>query len=42
VAVKTSFSHTDFTGGGGSGGSVPATVTRKDENVLFTRIQLAF
>ncbi|MCX6927676.1 MAG: porin, partial [Verrucomicrobia bacterium] len=42
VMVKTSFSHTHFDGGGGQGTSVPATVTRKDENVLFTRIQLAF
>jgi len=42
VAVKTSFSHTDFTGGGGQGASPPAAVTRKDENVLFTRIQLSF
>jgi len=42
VAVKTSFSHTDFTGGGGPGTSPPAAVTRKDENVLFTRIQLSF
>ena len=42
VVVKTGFSHTDFSGGGGNGGSAPAAVTRKDENVLFTRIQLAF
>jgi phosphate-selective porin OprO/OprP len=42
VMVKTSFSHTHFDGGGGAGTSAPATVTRKDENVLFTRIQLAF
>jgi phosphate-selective porin OprO/OprP len=42
VSVKASFSHTDFTGGGGAGSSAPAAVTRKDENVLFTRIQLAF
>ena len=40
--VKTSFSHTTFNGGGGAGTSAPATVTRKPENVLFTRIQLAF
>jgi hypothetical protein len=38
----TSFSHTDFEGGGGAGTSAPAAVTRKDENVLFTRVQLAF
>jgi phosphate-selective porin OprO/OprP len=42
VMVKTSFSHTHFNGGGGEGTSAPAAVTRKDENVLFTRIQLAF
>jgi len=42
VMVKTSFSHTRFNGGGGAGTSAPATVTRQDENVLFTRIQLAF
>jgi len=42
VMVKTSFSHTSFTGGGGVGTSAPAIVTRKPENVLFTRIQLAF
>jgi phosphate-selective porin OprO/OprP len=42
VRVNTSFSHTAFTGGGGAGTSAPATVTRKPEEVLFTRIQLAF
>jgi phosphate-selective porin OprO/OprP len=42
VMVKLDFSHTTFTGGGGAGTSAPATVTRKPENVLFTRIQLAF
>lgn len=42
LMVKTSFSHTAFTGGGGVGTSAPANVTRKPENVLFTRIQLAF
>jgi phosphate-selective porin OprO/OprP len=42
VMVKTSFSHTSFTGGGGAGTSAPAIVTRQPENVLFTRIQLAF
>jgi hypothetical protein len=40
--IKASFSHTDFKAGGGPGASVPAAVTRKDENVLFTRMQLAF
>jgi phosphate-selective porin OprO/OprP len=42
LMVKTSFSHTTFRGGGGAGTSAPATVTRRDENVLFTRVQLAF
>jgi len=42
VVFKTSFSHTIFSGGGGSGSSAPAAVTRTDENVLFTRIQLSF
>jgi hypothetical protein len=40
--VKTSFSHTTFNGGGGSGTSAPATVTQKPESVFFTRLQLAF
>ena len=42
VRVNASFSHTSFNGGGGSGTSAPATVTQKPENVLFTRVQLAF
>ncbi len=42
LRVATSFSHTTFTGGGGAGTTPPASVTRKDENVLFTRLQLAF
>ncbi len=42
VLLKSSFSHTTFTGGGGAGASAPASVTRKPENALFTRIQLAF
>jgi len=42
VAVRTSFSHTDFSGGGGPGASAPAAVTRQPEKTLFTRIQLAF
>src|SRR5262249_48541318 len=42
VRIMTSFSHTDFKGGGGAGASAPAAVTRNDENVLFTRMQLAF
>jgi hypothetical protein len=40
--IKASFSHTDFHGGGGPGASAPAPVTRNDENVFFTRMQLAF
>jgi phosphate-selective porin OprO and OprP len=42
ILIKTSFSHTDFSGGGGAGTTPPAAVTRRDENVFFTRIQLAF
>jgi hypothetical protein len=40
--VNTSFSHTAFTGGGGTGTTAPAITTRQPENVFFTRIQLAF
>jgi phosphate-selective porin OprO/OprP len=40
--IKASFSHTDFRGGGGPAASPPAAVTRNDENVFFTRMQLAF
>jgi phosphate-selective porin OprO and OprP len=42
ILWKTSFSHTLFEGGGGPGTTAPAIVTRKSENVLFTRLQLAF
>jgi len=42
VRLMTSFSHTDFHGGGGPGANAPAAVTRNDENVFFTRMQLAF
>ena len=42
IEWKTSFSHTWFDGGGGPGTTAPATVTRKSENVLFTRLQIAF
>jgi phosphate-selective porin OprO/OprP len=42
IRFNTSFSHINFVGGGGAGISAPASVTRQDENVLFTRIQLAF
>ncbi len=41
LKIGTSFARTTFEGGG-TGASVPGTVTRKDENVLFTRVQLAF
>jgi phosphate-selective porin OprO/OprP len=48
VRVLTSFSHTIFDGGGSLNLAdprtlvSPATVTQQDENVLFTRVQLAF
>ncbi len=42
VRVMTSFSRTTFSGGGGAGTTAPAIVTRQPENVLFTRLQLAF
>jgi phosphate-selective porin OprO/OprP len=48
VRVLTSFSHTAFQGGGGvnledpTTLTPPATVTHQAENVLFTRVQLAF
>ena len=42
ILWKVSFSHTWFEGGGGAGTTAPATVTRKSENVLFTRFQLVF
>jgi phosphate-selective porin OprO and OprP len=42
ILWKVGFSHTWFEGGGGAGVTAPATVTRKSENVLFTRLQLAF
>ncbi len=43
VRVDLSYSRTTFEGGGqASGTTVPAIVTRKPENVLFSRIQLAF
>ena len=41
LRFDTSFAHTAFDGGGVRAGAVGA-VTRKDENVLFTRLQLAF
>ena len=43
LLVKTSYSHTDFTGGGTSASlSSPAAVTRQPEDVWFTRLQLSF
>jgi phosphate-selective porin OprO/OprP len=48
VRWMVSFSHTTFQGGGGVNNSIPsttaapATVSHQDENVLFTRFQLAF
>lgn len=41
VRLLTSFSHTDFEGGG-RGATPPGTVTHQPENVLFTRVQLSF
>jgi phosphate-selective porin OprO/OprP len=42
IRFMTSYSRTRFEGGGGAGSTAPAAVTRKDEEVLFTRLQLAF
>ncbi len=42
VRFVTSFSRTEFKGGGGAGATAPAAVTRQPENILFTRLQLAF
>jgi hypothetical protein len=48
VRVLTSFSRTSFKGGGQvnpvdpTANVAPATVSAQDENVFFTRIQLAF
>lgn len=43
LRANASLSHTEFSGGGLSAStSAPAIVTRHDENVLFTRLQLAF
>ena len=41
VRLLTSFSHTTFAGGG-TGASAPGLVTHQPENVIFTRVQLAF
>jgi phosphate-selective porin OprO/OprP len=42
LRFDASFSHADFEGGGGLGASAPASVTRRNEDVVFTRMQLAF
>jgi len=42
VRVDLSFSQTRFDGGGAGGNGPPGNVTRQTENVLFTRMQLAF
>jgi phosphate-selective porin OprO/OprP len=48
VRVLTSFSHTTFQGGGEvnpyipSTTTPPATITHQDENIVFSRIQVAF
>jgi phosphate-selective porin OprO/OprP len=41
LRLLTSFSHTLFEGGG-TGTSAPGLVTHQPENVVFTRLQLAF
>ena len=42
VLVKASYSYTDFTGGGAGGSTAPGSITSQDEQVFFTRMQLAF
>jgi phosphate-selective porin OprO/OprP len=42
ILIKANYSHTTFTGGGGTGTTAPATVTRQPEDVFFTRMQLSF
>ena len=42
IEIKATYSHTGFKGGGGAGLTPPANVTRQDESVFFTRVQLAF
>ena len=42
IRVNGSFSRTTFDGGGAAGTTAPAVVTRQPEEVLFTRLQLAF
>jgi phosphate-selective porin OprO/OprP len=42
VRVSASFSHTTFAGAGAASATAPGNVSRQPENVLFTRVQLAF
>ncbi len=43
IRINASYSRTDFTGGGaGKATTAPGIVTRQPEQVLFTRLQLAF
>ena len=42
IRANVSYSRTEFSDIGGAGGSNHASVTGRAENVLFTRIQLAF
>lgn len=43
IRINTSYSRTDFTGGGTSKSlTAPGIVTRQPEQVLFTRLQLSF
>ena len=42
IRVNGSFSRTTFDGGGTAGTTAPANVTHQPEEVLFTRLQLAF
>jgi phosphate-selective porin OprO/OprP len=42
IRMNASYSHTTFTGGGGTGATAPAVTTRQPESVFFTRLQLAF
>jgi phosphate-selective porin OprO/OprP len=46
IRVNASYSHTAFTGGGTATGSAaaspPGSVTGHSEDVVFTRVQIAF
>ena len=42
VRVSASFSRTTFAGAGAASATAPGNVSRQPENVLFTRVQLAF